>query len=147
MPTNFQKFIHAAVRSSNEVGGSLPTLILVVVKLGLLGLFFAYLIAFAWELSTVGGLAALAAMIFAILLGLFCLVSVIWAVKSVARKDWDQYPPPQPVQGSVWPFVLLALLPLAILIVVHYGFGYSFTTCLLKLTQERLVALIQRINS
>jgi hypothetical protein len=147
MPTSFEKSIHAAVRGSNTLGESLPTLISLLIKLGLLALFFAYLIGFATELWTIGTWAAWAMMIFVILIGLLCLGSMIWAFNSVAGKDWNMEPQPQLAPGSVWPFVFLALVPFVIIIVVHYGFGYSFTSLLLKLTQERVVALLQRINS
>jgi hypothetical protein len=145
MPTtSFEKFSRTITRALNSVGQSLRALIVTLVKLGLLALFFGYLLGFALELLAVGGWGVVA-MIFVILATILCLVIIGWAVESVANQDWKEPFPSKPTPESVWPFVALVLLPLVIIVVANHGFGYSFGRSWLKVTQDQVNQLLTRM--
>jgi hypothetical protein len=138
MPTtSLQKFTRTLDRSLNAFGEALSSLVLLIIKLSLLALFFAYLVGFAYEVVSPGGVWAIVAIVFVIAVGVVCLISMIWAVVNASQEE-KKTEPAALVRGSIWPFIALVALPLGIVIIVDVCFSYQFKSFLLMETQIRL---------
>ncbi len=135
--TTFEKITRTASRSINNVGQSLPWLVLSLVKLSLVALFFCYLLEFANEFSAGSGLPdKLPAALFAAI-GILCLVFIVAGLFSGLRAEWNAAAH-KPEKGSFWPFVALVLFPIIIVAIANHWFSYSFKSQLLKETQDRI---------
>ena len=140
--TELQKFTRPITGSLNTIGELLPCLIQLMIKLGLLSLFFAYLLGFALEFFSAGSWWARGAGVVVVVVVLLCLIWMIAAVVKVRSEDQTRPLPPLPVSGSIWPFVVLVVLPLLIVYVAGSWFSYSFKSALLKATQTCLHKLL-----
>jgi hypothetical protein len=123
-----------AVRSSGifvkEIADALPSLISILVRLGLLYLFFWYLIDFTFELWTGYCLFA----VWVVLAAVLTFALTIWKVVNSWQKfDLDKDLPATPLS----PFILLNLIPI-IAVAVSTWYAHYFGWGLLQFTQYAL---------
>ena len=135
--TTIEKITRTSSRLIDDVGQSLTWLTLSLVKLSLVGLFFCYLVEFVRELWAGTclpdrGLAVLLAVIV-----MLCLVFIVVRLFSGMRAEWNAAAQ-TPEKGSVRPFVTLILFPIIIVAIANHWFSHTFTSPLLKETQDRI---------
>ena len=97
MATWFERLIYSASVGFKALGDALPTLMSLLLKLGLLGIFFAYLVDFSRELCSIGGWGKVLMYIVG-LIGLLCLIAMIAVSVSASSKDWTSGKPRLPVK-------------------------------------------------
>lgn len=114
----------------SELGAALPSLISILLRISLLYLFFWYLVDFMCELgSEYPGFAIMLGLAAALALAVLC-----WKlINSWSKFDLDKNLP----SGSLFPFVLLNLIPV-VAVAVAVWHGNSFSCGLLGFTQWAL---------
>jgi hypothetical protein len=134
-PGSFEAFTRFTTLWLNRVGSSIPSLIVVLLKLSLLALFFMYLWCF-W--TDIGDSTWHGARIIQFLIVVTGLVSLIFIVTALFFRTSGVEDPFYPQHDSVWPYIALTLLPLVAIVIANHWFGIAFKSGLLERTQEQL---------
>jgi len=118
--TTIEKITRTSSRLIDDVGQSLTWLTLSLVKLR------------TGTCLPDKGLAVLLAVIV-----MLCLVFIVVRLFSGMRAEWNAAAQ-TPEKGSVRPFVTLILFPIIIVAIANHWFSHTFTSPLLKETQDRI---------